>query len=332
MGITECENARRRERAPISGKVQERARERIDWIDVAIKGIAIGVAGTLVMVFPPAAPRVMAGLIVTAGMAEGLTELYEQFKRGEDINWPAFLTRTFGGALKGTMLVIPGINCVALGGVAAIGTLENYMCSLFRGDGSLEALGAAAISGGLEGITAGGLKWFGDKLVGKLAKNKVGNMSGKNLPSKTTEVRCQELTDEELANVFGGASNPDWKPSNFDPSKVGGHHVHAKAAFKGDISYNPREGLCISQKFMEKYGIKHKNITIKQRELFKELAQGGRPNTIEEHTRIAKEALKAGFEDPKKINEQLIEDLVEISMQNLTEQGVLKPTRIPWSK
>lgn len=83
---------------------------------------------------------------------------------------------------------------------------------------------------------------------------------------------------------------------------------------------------------MEKYGIKHKNITIKQRELFKELAQGGRPNTIEEHTRIAKEALKAGFEDPKKINEQLIEDLVEISMQNLTEQGVLKPTRIPWSK
>lgn len=306
--------------------------ERIDWIDVAIKGIAIGVAGTLVMVFLPAAPGVMAGLIVTAGMAEGLTELYEQFKRGEDINWPAFLTRTFGGALKGTMLVIPGINCVALGGVAAIGTLENYMCSLFRGDGSLEALGAAAISGGLEGITAGGLKWFGDKLVGKLAKNKVGNMSGKNLPSKTTEVRCQELTDEELANVFGGASNPDWKPSNFDPSKVGGHHVHAKAAFKGDISYNPREGLCISQKFMEKYGIKHKNITIKQRELFKELAQGGRPNTIEEHTRIAKEALKAGFEDPKKINEQLIEDLVEISMQNLTEQGVLKPTRIPWSK
>lgn len=35
-------------------------------------------------------------------------------------------------------------------------------------------------------------------------------------------------------------------------------------------------------------------MTGKQRQLFKELNESGRPNTLEEHTRIAKEALKAG--------------------------------------
>ena len=32
---------------------------------------------------------------------------------------------------------------------------------------------------------------------------------------------------------------------------VGGHHVHAKAGFKGDVNYDPKKEFSISQQFME---------------------------------------------------------------------------------
>ena len=106
---------------------------------------------------------------------------------------------------------------------------------------------------------------------------------------------------------------------------VGGHHVHAKAGFKDDVNYDPKKGFSISQNFMRDNGLDYNIMTSKQRELFKELYESGRPNTLEEHTRIAREALKAGG-----ASDSMIDDLINASLRNLREQGVTAPTRIPW--
>ena len=107
--------------------------------------------------------------------------------------------------------------------------------------------------------------------------------------------------------------------------RVGGHHVHAKAAFKGEVSYDLNKGFSISQKFMEENGLNHVDMTTKQIQLFKELNESGRPNTLEEHTRIAKEALIAGGATEEQANRW-----VQQSLENLTEQGVTQPSGIPW--
>ncbi len=76
---------------------------------------------------------------------------------------------------------------------------------------------------------------------------------------------------------------------------------------------------------MKNNNIDHGEVTKAQRRLFKELAESGRPNTLEEHTRIAKEALKAGG-----ATDDIIELVNKKSLENLAIQGVTKPTRIPW--
>ena len=106
---------------------------------------------------------------------------------------------------------------------------------------------------------------------------------------------------------------------------VGGHHIHSKAAFKGDASYDPDKGFSIGQDFMKNKGWNHSDMTNEQRQLFKELYESGKPNTLEEHTRIAKEALKAGG-----ATEEEATELIEKSLENLNKQGVTQPKRIPW--
>ncbi len=76
---------------------------------------------------------------------------------------------------------------------------------------------------------------------------------------------------------------------------------------------------------MEKNGLNHQKMTSKQRELFRELYKSGRANTLKEHTRIAREALKAGG-----ASDSMIDDLINASLSNLKRQGVSQPTRIPW--
>ena len=98
-----------------------------------------------------------------------------------------------------------------------------------------------------------------------------------------------------------------------------------KEVFDQIKDYDPNKGFSISQKFMENNGLDHQAMTSKQRELFKELYESGRANTMKEHTRIAREALKAGGAE-----EPLISDLVNESLRNLTQQGVTSPSRIPW--
>lgn len=76
---------------------------------------------------------------------------------------------------------------------------------------------------------------------------------------------------------------------------------------------------------MERNGLNHQKMTSEQRKLFKELYESGRLNTLDEHTRIAKKALKAGG-----ASDNMIDNLIQESLSNLSRQGVTQPTRIPW--
>jgi hypothetical protein len=56
------------------------------------------------------------------------------------------------------------------------------------------------------------------------------------------------------------------------------------------------------------------------------LARSGRTNSLAEHTRIAEEAFVAGGATRAEA-----QALVQ-SLQDLAQQGVIAPTRIPWQK
>jgi RHS repeat-associated protein len=109
--------------------------------------------------------------------------------------------------------------------------------------------------------------------------------------------------------------------------KVRGHHVHAKSALEGHLTYDPARGLSISQEFLEAMGWSHAKMTAMQRQLFRDLAASGRPNTIFEHNRIAVDALIAGGATREEARA-----LVAASLHNLRAQGVSGPTRIPWTR
>jgi hypothetical protein len=109
-------------------------------------------------------------------------------------------------------------------------------------------------------------------------------------------------------------------------SKVGGHHVHAKAGFKNAAQYSKSKGFSISQKYMKDLGWDHQATTNAQRRLFNELAGSGRANTLKEHTRIAVEALQAGG-----ATREQARSLVAQSLKNLREQGARIPSNIPWN-
>lgn len=77
---------------------------------------------------------------------------------------------------------------------------------------------------------------------------------------------------------------------------------------------------------MKKMGWKHEVMTAKQFQLFKELTQSGKANTLKEHTRIAIEALQAAG-----ATKEQAKFLVKESLKNLANQGVTVPTHIPWN-
>jgi hypothetical protein len=108
--------------------------------------------------------------------------------------------------------------------------------------------------------------------------------------------------------------------------EVGGHHVHAKAAFRGHPTYDPQKGFSISQEFMESRGWSHQDMTIAQRKLFDNLATSGQGSVLREHTRIAVEALQAGG-----ATEAEARSIVAQSLLNLRGQGARVTTRIPWN-
>lgn len=44
---------------------------------------------------------------------------------------------------------------------------------------------------------------------------------------------------------------------------VGGHHIHAKAGFSGNVNYDSKEGFSISQSYMNQRGWDHQAMTNK---------------------------------------------------------------------
>ncbi|MGI9573309.1 RHS repeat-associated core domain-containing protein [Alloalcanivorax xenomutans] len=107
--------------------------------------------------------------------------------------------------------------------------------------------------------------------------------------------------------------------------QVKGHHVHAKAAFKENMAYDPNQGFSISQAFMKEHGLDHAAMTRYQRQAFKELAQSGGGNTMRAHTRIAVEALQAGG-----ASRSMARSLAAQSLNALRNSGVRVPSNIPW--
>lgn len=142
--------------------------------------------------------------------------------------------------------------------------------------------------------------------------------------SSSTESAANNQTNTAHGNSNASASNSA-KPQKGQYKPTGGHHVHSKAGFKDNVNYDPDKGFSISQAFMKEKGWNHSKMTTKQRELFKELWQSGRANTMEEHSRIAVEALKAGGAP-----EAEARSLVGESLLNLRGQNATTPTNIPW--
>jgi RHS repeat-associated protein len=123
------------------------------------------------------------------------------------------------------------------------------------------------------------------------------------------------LSDEEINTAMGAYRD------------VGGHHVHAKAAFRDDINYDLRQGFSISQDFMQRMGWDHDAMTQYQRRAFNDLAKSGNPNTMQEQSRIAVEALMAGG-----ATRDQARSVVSESLRNLRNQNVRQPTGIPWNQ
>ncbi|ABV79856.1 Putative hemagglutinin protein [Rickettsia bellii OSU 85-389] len=146
------------------------------------------------------------------------------------------------------------------------------------------------------------------------------------LPPANTTTSATSLTKnvaEERVTKIGKVANTKLDMGPY--GKVGGHHPYAKKAFEGHVNYDPKKGFAISEKFMHENKLRHEDMTTAQRRLFGELYKSGRPNTLQEHTRIAVEALKAGG-----ATEQQAKDIVAKALQQLRKDKVLAPTNIPW--
>ena len=175
---------------------------RIDWVDVAVKGALIVAGGAAIAVFAPATSGMMiAGAILTGAALGCVNEVYEQLKRGEEVNWGVVIARTLGGGAKAAILCIPGVGAFTLGtSIGAVGTLENFACNALEGDCTPKALMDSAIGGGIEGLSVGALSYVGNKLRSKIPAG------AKNL-AKVEEIPDKPLSEAELEKIFGGSKN-----------------------------------------------------------------------------------------------------------------------------
>ncbi|MBO9204000.1 MULTISPECIES: RHS repeat domain-containing protein [Niastella] len=186
----------------------------------------------------------------------------------------------------------------------------------------VESGGSGVLVGG--GIALGGLIVAGHgALVGKIGATGLADAI-KDL-YKVNANSTSNASGQQAKSANNGTTPSTGTGAKGTYKDVGGHHVHAKAGFKDNLSYDKNVGFSISQDYMKSRNWDHQLMTNKQRELFKELANSGRANTLKEHSRIAIEALKAGgatdMEARKLVNE---------SLKNLQSQGVTYPTNIPW--
>ena len=106
-----------------------------------------------------------------------------------------------------------------------------------------------------------------------------------------------------------------------------GHHIHAKAAFRGNPNYDENEAPALPKEAMEEgqHGLMTSNQNTLFRELGRDVANNVRQNTLAEHSRIAMRVLvDAGF------TREQASRWVAQSERWLQSQGITKPECIPW--
>ncbi len=160
---------------------------------------------------------------------------------------------------------------------------------------------------------------------------------------------CGRFVSQDPIRLLGGFNTYQYAPNPIewiDPlglakdsasvgayKDVGGHHVHAKAAFNDMEDYRKimNEMFSLGNSWMDQNNIDHDTITACQRREFKILSckcNGGLiENTMKEHTKIALKCLMEGGADEKSAR-----GLVAKSLRELRRLGVKQPSRIPWEK
>lgn len=159
--------------------------------------------------------------------------------------------------------------------------------------------------------------------------------------------KCGRFINQDPIGLVGGENLYIFAPNSntwIDPlglakqsgstgkySVVGGHHVHAKAAWNNLSNFNfiKDNMFAIGNDWMEKQGINHDKITACQKREFKKLKNkcntNADLNTMSEHNRIAKLCLMEGG-----ATEELAEQLVQKSLEYLNRINITKPSKIPW--
>lgn len=204
------------------------------------------------------------------------------------------------------------------------------------------SIAAAAVAGAVgTGVGLAGAAIAGTGLVATVATGAVGGMISGQASRATNNVLTGQDIGAGLGNVqdmlVDGALGGLTSYAGYEAGRLiqsvgrygtnGGHHIHAKAAFKGNNNYNEDLALSVSQDYMNSKGWFHSpNMNTAQRRLFDNLADSGMPNSMTAHNRIAYQTLRAGRTSPV-----AAWYLVQRSARDLARQGITSPNRIPWN-
>ena len=105
----------------------------------------------------------------------------------------------------------------------------------------------------------------------------------------------------------------------------GGHHVPAKAAFRGAANYDANAALAVSNAEMATLGVSHSAITGAQMTGYRAFARTGKTLTWDAMATIETNALIRGG-----MTAETAAATVARAIEALRRAGVAGPTRIPW--
>jgi RHS repeat-associated protein len=107
----------------------------------------------------------------------------------------------------------------------------------------------------------------------------------------------------------------------------GGHHIPAKAAFRGAANYDLDEALAIPNEELARLNLNHGVITGAQARLYSQFARSNETLTWSASRSIETQALEAAGASPG-----AAQSVVERAIEALRAAGVPGPTRIPWGR
>ena len=107
----------------------------------------------------------------------------------------------------------------------------------------------------------------------------------------------------------------------------GGHHPMAKSAFDGNPNYNADNALTISQSKLNSFGVKHQTITGQQHSLYSAFDKTGETLTMNEMRTIEIQAMTNSG-----VPVDYATNAVDKAIQQLQQNGITAPSKIPWGK